>query len=220
MGQRLQNLKKTIDVRKLYSINEAITLIKNAATAKFNETIEVHVKLGINLKNKNSQPIRGLILLPHSIGRKRKIAICTKGDKQKEAEGLGADFIGFEDLIENIMKNKIDFDVLVATPDVMKELSKVANILGPKGLMPNLKSGTITLDLPITIKELQLGRIEYKSDSYGIIHLAIGKASFQDYKLIENFKHFISQIIKLSTVNNFLKSIYISSTMGPSILVK
>jgi large subunit ribosomal protein L1 len=219
MGKRLQNLKKLVDKKKIYSINESVAIVKNTSKAKFDETIEVHAKLGINLKNNNSHSIRGLILLPYNVSKKRKVAVCTKGEKQKEAELAGADIVGYTNLINNILNRQLDFDILVATPDVMKELSKTANILGPKGLMPNIKSGTITFDLSITIKELKLGRIEYKSDSYGIIHIAIGKASFQDYQLIENLQYFINTITKLPIINNCLKNIYISSTMGPSILV-
>ncbi|MDR0915303.1 MAG: 50S ribosomal protein L1 [Endomicrobium sp.] len=219
MGKRLQNLKKLIDKGKSYSINEAISIVKKTSTAKFDETIEAHIKLGINLKNNNSQSIRGLIVLPHSINKQIKIAVCTKGEKQRDAQLSGADFVGFENLIDSIINGKIDFDVLIATPDIMKDLSKVANILGPRRLMPNVKSGTITFDLSTTIKELKLGRIEYKNDSYGIIHIAIGKASFQDYQLVENVRYFIHNVIKSSTTNNYLKSIYLSSTMGPSILV-
>lgn len=219
MGKRLNVLNKLINKQKSYSLKESVNLIKKSSTAKFNETIEIHIKLRGYNKNNNHQIIRGLILLPHGIGKTRKIAVCTKGEKQQEAILAGADLIGYDNLIENILNTKIDFDILIATPDAMKDLSKVANILGPRGLMPNMKSGTITSDIINAIKEIKLGRIEYKSDSYGIIHSVIGKASFEESKLIDNLKFFIKTIVKSTSINNYLKTFYISSTMGPGILV-
>jgi large subunit ribosomal protein L1 len=222
VSKRLDELKKLIDGNKIYTLEEALALVIKTAKAKFDETVEVHIRLGIDPK-KSDQMVRGTVLLPHGIGKTRKVAVLAKGEKQKEAETAGADIVGFNDLIENISKGSIDFDFLVATPDTMKDLSKVAKILGPRGLMPNPKSGTVTFDIATTVSELKKGRIEYKNDSFGIIHVPIGKVSLEKDKLIDNIKILIETIIKAKpvTVNGvYVKSISISSTMGPGILVE
>ncbi|MDR3092485.1 MAG: 50S ribosomal protein L1 [Endomicrobium sp.] len=222
MSKRLSEAAKLVDKRKTYKLMEAVTLVKEMATAKFDETVEVHIKLGIDPR-RSDQMVRGTISLPHGIGKTRKVAVLAKGEKQREAEAAGADIIGSNDLIEDISKGNLDFDVLVATPDVMKDLSKVAKILGPKGLMPNPKSGTVTFEVGATVEELKKGRIEYKNDSFGIIHVPVGKASFEKEKLTDNIKVLIEAVVKAkpsSSKGQYMKSISVSSTMGPGIFVE
>lgn len=219
MSKRLNESAKLVDKAKLYTLKEAVDLVKKTANAKFDETVEVHVRLSIDPKQ-SDQIVRGTVALPHGIGKTRRVVVIAKGEKIKEAEKAGADAAGEMDLIEKIGKGWLDFDVLVATPDTMKDLSKLGKVLGPKGLMPNPKSGTVTFDIERTVKELKLGRIEYKNDSYGIIHCAAGKASFAPEKLEENMKALIEAIIKAkpaTSKGHYLKSVTVSSTMGPGI---
>lgn len=219
MSKRLTETSKLVDKAKLYGLSEAINLSKQTAKAKFDETIEIHIRLGIDPKQ-SDQSIRGTVTLPNGIGKSRKVAVIARGEKIKEAETNGADAAGAEDLIEKISKGWFGFDILVATPDTMKDLSKLGKVLGPKGLMPNPKSGTVTFDIAKTVKELKLGRVEYKNDSYGIIHSPIGKASFGAEKLAENVKALIEAVNRSkpsTSKGQYLKSISISSTMGPGI---
>jgi len=219
MSKRLTETSKLVDKTKLYELGEAVSLVKQTAKAKFDETIEIHIRLSIDPK-KSDQNVRGTVTLPNGIGKSRKVAVIAKGEKQKEAENAGADIIGAEDLIEKIQKGFMDFDILVCTPDVMKDASKLGKILGPKGMMPNPKSGTVTFDIERTIKELKLGRVEYKNDSYGIIHCPVGKASFEAGKLLENTKTLLDAVIRSkpsSSKGHYLRSISVSSTMGPGI---
>ncbi len=219
MSKRLTETSKLVDKTKLYEIADAINLVKQTAKAKFDETIEIHIRLSIDPK-KSDQNVRGTVTLPHGIGKSRKVAVIAKGDKLKEAETAGADTVGSDDLIDKIAKGWLDFDVLVCTPDVMKEASKLGKVLGPKGLMPNPKSGTVTFDVERTVKELKLGRVEYKNDSYGIIHCPVGKASFDASKLLENTKTLLDAVVRSkpsSSKGQYLKSISVSSTMGPGI---
>ncbi|MDR3330928.1 MAG: 50S ribosomal protein L1 [Endomicrobium sp.] len=222
MSKKLIEASKLVDKKKKYTIEEASALVKETAKAKFDETVEINIRLGIDYKQRD-QIVRGTISLPYGLGKTRKIAVLTKGEKQKEAETAGADIIGYVDLIESILKEDIDFDVLVATPDVMKDLSKVAKILGPKGLMPNPKSGTVTFEIGATVLELKKGRVEYKNDSFGIIHVPVGKVSFEKEKLISNIRALIEVVIKAkpsSAKGMYIKSISVSSTMGPGIFVE
>ncbi|MDR1695666.1 MAG: 50S ribosomal protein L1 [Endomicrobium sp.] len=221
MGKKLNESAKLVDKSKTYSLAEATELVKQTAKAKFDETVELHIKLGIDPKQ-SDQIVRGTVSLPNGIGKTRKVAVIAKGEKQKEAENAGADIVGADDFIEEIAKGKLDFDVLVATPDVMKDLSKVAKILGPKGLMPNPKSGTVTFEVAKTVSELKKGRVEYKNDAYGIIHCPVGKASFDKEKLAENIKTLFEAVSKAkpsSSKGQYIKSVSISSTMGPGIYV-
>jgi large subunit ribosomal protein L1 len=222
VGKRLNEAAKLVDKNRIYKLAEAVALVKEAAKAKFDETIEIHIKLGIDPK-RSDQMVRGTISLPHGIGKTRKIAVLAKGEKQKEAEASGADVVGSDDLIEDISKGKFGFNVLVATPDVMKDLSRVAKILGPRGLMPNPKSGTVTFEIGKTVEELKKGRVEYKNDSFGIIHVSVGKASFEKEKLEDNIKILLEAVLKAkpsSSKGQYIKSISISSTMGPGIFVE
>ncbi|MDR1522595.1 MAG: 50S ribosomal protein L1 [Endomicrobium sp.] len=221
MSKRLDSVSKLVDKNKIYTIEEAASLVKETAKAKFDETVEVHIRLDIDPKQ-SDQIVRGTISLPHGIGKTRKVAVLVKGEKQKEAQAAGADLVGSDDLIEDISKGKLNFDILVATPDIMKDLSKVAKILGPKGLMPNPKAGTVTFEIGQTVGELKKGRIEYKNDSFGIIHVPVGKVSFDKEKLVDNIKTLIEAVTKAkpsSAKGQYIKSVSISSTMGPGIFV-
>ncbi|MEA5001855.1 MAG: 50S ribosomal protein L1 [Endomicrobiaceae bacterium] len=221
MAKRLNEVSKLVDPNKLYSIKDAASLVKQTAKAKFDESVEIHVRLGIDPKQ-SDQIVRGTILLPNGIGKTRKVAVIAKGEKQLEAKDAGADNFGSTELVEEISKGWLDFDVLVATPDSMKDLSKVAKILGPKGLMPNPKAGTVTFDIKETVKALKKGRVEYKNDSYGIIHCSVGKASFEQEKLAENIAAFVEAVLKSkpsAAKGQYVKSISISSTMGPGIYI-
>ncbi|MBR3655385.1 MAG: 50S ribosomal protein L1 [Elusimicrobia bacterium] len=221
MAKRLKELSKLVDANKLYSVEEAADLVKQTAKAKFDESVEVHIRLGIDPKQ-SDQIVRGTVLLPNGIGKTRTVFVVAKGEKQTEAEKAGADKVGSTDLIEDIAKGDLNFDVLVATPDCMKDLSKVAKILGPKGLMPNPKSGTVTFDIGKTVQELKKGKVAYKNDSFGIVHCSVGKASFEKDKLVENIKTLVSAVLKArpsAAKGQYVKSISVSSTMGPGIYI-
>jgi large subunit ribosomal protein L1 len=222
MGKRMEKLSKNIDKTKAYTVEQAIVLIKKSAIAKFDETVELHVKLGIDVK-KADQQVRATVVLPAGSGKTKKVAVIAKGEKVTEAKNAGADLVGTKDLLDEIKKGKMDFDVLVATPDVMADLAKVGKILGPRGLMPNPKSGTVTFNLENTIKELKKGRIEFKADDYGMIHSPVGKASFEEKKLAENVKAVLSVIIRAKPQTSkgaYLQSVFLTSTMGPSIKIE
>jgi large subunit ribosomal protein L1 len=221
MGKRMQAAVKAYDKSKTYTLEQAAEIVKNNAKAKFDETVELHVKLGIDTK-KADQQVRTTVALPHGTGKTKRIAVIAKGEHAQEAQKAGADRVGAEDIVEEVIKGKIDFDVLVATPDTMKDLAKAAKILGPRGLMPNPKSGTVTFDLANTIKALKAGRIEFKADAYGIVHAIIGKASFDAAKLAENAKAVMDTIIRIKPSTSkgvYVQSISVSSTMGPGVYV-
>lgn len=222
MGKRYEALVKDLDLMKLSPLAGAIELVKKCANAKFDETVELHVRLGVDPKQADQQ-VRGTVGLPHGLGRSKKIAVVVRGDKQKDATAAGADLVGAEDLIEQISKGFTDFDILVATPDMMRDLSKLGKVLGPKGLMPNPKSGTVTMDIPKTVKELKAGRVEYKVDDYGIIHVPVGKASFAADKLVGNAKTVLDAILKAkpsASKGVYMISVTVSSTMGPGFKVE
>ena len=219
MGKRYEALVKDLDLMKLNTLDQAVATVKKCATAKFDETVELHVRLGVDPKQADQQ-VRGTVGLPHGLGKSKKVAVVVRGDKQKDAKAAGADVVGAEDLIEQISKGFTDFDILVATPDMMKDLSKLGKVLGPKGLMPNPKSGTVTMDVPKTVKELKAGRVEYKVDDYGIIHVPVGKASFAADKIAGNAKTVLDAIIKAKPAASkgvYMISATIASTMGPGI---
>ncbi|WP_178337697.1 50S ribosomal protein L1 [Candidatus Avelusimicrobium facis] len=221
MGKRMEAAKKAFDATKFYTVEEAAQIVKDNAKAKFDETVELHVSLGIDTK-KADQQVRTTVVLPNGTGKTKRIAVIAKGEKAQEAQKAGADLVGAEDIVEDVIKGKIDFDVLVATPDTMKDLAKAAKILGPRGLMPNPKSGTVTFDLAKTISELKAGRVEFKADAYGIVHTMIGKASFDAAKLAENAKAVLDTILRVKPNTSkgvYMKSISMSSTMGPGVHV-
>ena len=216
MGKRLKAAKENIDSKKRYTLKEASALCKENAKAKFDETVELHVRLGIDTK-KSDQQVRAMVVLPNGTGKTKKIAVLAKGEHAQAAQKAGADLVGGDDLVEDITKGKIDFDVLVATPDVMRDLAKAAKILGPRGLMPNPKAGTVTFDIAKAVAELKAGRIEFKADAYGIVHVPVGKASFDANKIYENAKAVLDTILKVkpsTSKGTYMKTVSMSSTMG------
>ena len=211
-----------IDRTKLYESKEALALVSEIATAKFDETVEAHIKLGVNSRHADQQ-VRGAIVLPHGTGKTKKVLVFAKGEKAKEAEAAGADFVGAEDLVQKIQKeNWFDFDVVVATPDMMGVVGRLGRVLGPKGLMPNPKSGTVTFDVTKAVEEIKAGKVEYRLDKSNIIHVAIGKVSFGGEKLAENFNVLMNAIIKAkpsAAKGQYLRSISVTSTMGPGVKI-
>ena len=211
-----KKLLDSIDVSKTYEPIEAIKILKENKYANFDETLEVAINLGID-SNKTDQGIRGMTSLPKGTGKSVNVAVLTKGDKQKEAKDAGADLVGESDLIETISSGKISFDLLIASPDMMPSVGKVAKILGPKGLMPNPKLGTVTPDIATAVKNAKAGQVQFKNDKGGIVHAGIGKMSFDENDLLENLKFFYSSINKSkpeTVKGSFIKKVTIASTMG------
>ena len=219
-GKRYNEDVEKIDKTKLYEKEEAVKLVKETANTKFDATIEVAMYLNLDTK-KADQQLRGAIILPNGTGKTRKVLVIAKGDAAKAAREAGADYVGDIDMVEKIEKeNWFDFDTLIATPDAMPLLGKLGRILGPKGLMPNPKTGTVTMDVAKAVSDVKSGRVEYRTDSFGNVHSIIGKASFTEDKLLENLNTFVNTILKLkpATVKgDYVKNISISSTMGPGI---
>ncbi|ULH16751.1 50S ribosomal protein L1 [Deinococcus sp. KNUC1210] len=219
-GKRYTALLSKVDRKKQYSIDEAAALVKDISTAKFDETVEVHFRLGIDPR-KSDQNVRGTVALPHGTGRTVRVAVITKGEKLSEAEAAGADVYGAEELIERILGGFMDFDTVVATPDMMAQVGqKLARLLGPRGLLPNPKSGTVGVDVAGIVKGLKAGRIEFRNDKTGVVHAPIGKASFDPANLSENFKALLSALEAAkpgSAKGVYLRSAFLTSTMGPSI---
>lgn len=216
VGKRIADLRKNIDLDKVYSLNEAIDVVKKSATAKFDETIDITVMLGID-GSKQDQAVRNVVNLPHGTGKTYRVAVFAKDLKADEAKKAGADIVGGDDLVEMIQKGNMPFDRCIATPDMMGLVGKVGKILGPKGLMPNPKLGTVTMDVTTAIKNVKGGQIEYRSEKNGIVHAGIGKASFSSDALSENIKAFIDAVVKSKPAGakgNYIKKIILSSTMG------
>lgn len=221
MGKKLQAVKEKIEVGKEYSLEGAINFVRESSYAKFDETIDLAINLGIDPR-KSEQMVRGTVVLPHGIGKKVRVLVFAKGEKEKEATDAGADFVGAEDLVEKISKGWLDFDKSVATPDVMGIVGKLGKILGPRGLMPNPKLGTVTFDIARAVKEIKAGKVEYKAEKAGIVHITIGKVSFDTQKLLNNAKAVIGSIIKAKPATSkgkYLRNLSVSSTMGPGIAV-
>lgn len=220
MGKKYQEAAKLVEDR-LYEAAEAIELAKKTAVAKFDETIELAVRLGLEVKHADQQ-VRGAVVLPHGTGKSKTVLVFAKGDKVKEAEAAGADFVGSDELVAKIQGGWTDFDVAVATPDMMGTVGRLGKILGPKGLMPNPKVGTVTMDLTRAINEIKAGKIEYRTDKAGIIHAPIGKASFDADKLFDNMQTLIDTLIKVKPAaakGQYIRSVTVSATMGPGIKV-
>lgn len=220
MGKKYQEAAKLVEDR-LYEAAEAIELAKKTAVAKFDETIEVAVRLGVDVKHADQQ-VRGAVVLPHGTGKSKTVLVFAKGDKVKEAEAAGADFVGSDELVAKIQGGWTEFDVAVATPDMMGTVGRLGRILGPKGLMPNPKVGTVTMDLTRAINEIKAGKIEYRTDKAGIIHAPIGKASFDAEKLVDNMATLIDTLIKVKPAaakGQYVRSVTVASTMGPGIKV-
>ena len=222
-GKKYQDSVKLIDKNVAYDAKSAIELIEKMPKAKFDETVEVHFKLGVDSKHADQQ-VRGVIVLPHGTGKTQRVLVFARGDKAKEAEAAGADFVGAEDLIPRIEKeNWFDYDVIVATPDMMGVIGRLGKVLGPKGLMPNPKSGTVTMDVAKAVTEIKAGKIEYRLDKNNIIHCPIGKVSFGAEKLAENYETLYEAIVKAKPAaakGQYINSISISSTMGPGVDIK
>lgn len=217
--RHVANLEK-VEKNKLYTIEDAVKLVKETSNSKFDATVEVAMNLNLDVK-KADQQLRGAVVLPHGTGKSKKILVLTKGEGAKAAKELGADYVGDVDMITKIEKeNWFDFDVIIATPDMMPMLGKIGKLLGPKGLMPNPKTGTVTNDVAKAVEETKKGKVNYRTDSFGNVHGIVGKVSFDDDKLVENLKAFVEAIMKVkpSTVKGtYVKNISISSTMGPGI---
>lgn len=219
-GKKYKEAAKLIDKTQLYDVEEAIALLLKTATAKFDETIELHTRLGVDGRHADQQ-VRGAIVLPHGTGKSKKVLVFAKGPKAAEAEDAGADFVGAEEMAQKITgENWFDFDVVIATPDMMGVVGKLGKVLGPKGLMPNPKSGTVTMDIAKAIQEVKAGKVEYRLDKTNIIHTVIGKASFGVEKITDNFNALMEAILKAkpaSAKGQYLKSVILTSTMGPGI---
>ena len=222
MSKRMVEANKLVEPGKMYDVAEAIDLALKMPKAKFDETLEMHIRLGVDGKQADQQ-VRGVVVLPNGTGKTKKVLVLAKGDKAKEAEAAGADFVGDDDMIQKIQsENWFGFDVVVATPDMMASLGRIARILGPKGLMPNPKAGTVTMDVAKAVTEIKAGKIEYRLDKNNIVHCPIGKVSFGADKLKENYMTLLDAIVKAKPAaakGTYLKSIAISTTMGAGIKV-
>ena len=221
-GKKYTEAAKLVDRATQYDVAEAISLVKKTAVAKFDETVEAHIRLGVDGRHADQQ-VRGAVVLPHGTGKTVRVLVFAKGDKVAEAEAAGADFVGGEELIPRI-QNEVwfDFDVVVATPDMMGVVGRLGRVLGPKGLMPNPKAGTVTMDVTKAVNDIKAGKIEYRLDKANIIHCPVGKASFTEEQLTENFNTLMDAIIKAkpaSAKGTYMKSVTVTSTMGPGIKV-
>ena len=221
-GKKYTEAAKLVDRAKQYDVAEAIRLVKQTAVAKFDETVEAHIRLGVDGRHADQQ-VRGAVVLPHGTGKTVRVLVFAKGDKVAEAEAAGADFVGREELIPRIQNEGwFDFDVVVATPDMMGVVGRLGRVLGPKGLMPNPKAGTVTMDVTKAVNDIKAGKIEYRLDKANIIHCPVGKASFTEEQLTENFNTLMDAIIKAkpaSAKGTYMKSVTVTSTMGPGIKV-
>ncbi|WOO38899.1 MULTISPECIES: 50S ribosomal protein L1 [Clostridia] len=219
-GKKYAEAAKLIDRAVLYDADAAIGLVKKTAVAKFDETVEAHIRLGVDGRHADQQ-VRGAVVLPHGTGKDVKVLVFAKGDKLTEAEAAGADYVGGEELVPKIQNDGwVDFDVVVATPDMMGVVGRLGRVLGPKGLMPNPKAGTVTMDVTKAVKEIKAGKIEYRLDKTNIIHVPLGKASFSEDQLADNFQTLIGAINKAkpsAAKGQYLKSVTLSSTMGPGV---
>lgn len=220
-GKKYRSAFQKVNREKRYSLQEAIDLVKSAAYAKFDETVDVAVRLGVDAR-KSDQMVRGTVMLPHGTGKEVRVLVFAKGEKEKEAHEAGADYVGAEDLVEKISSGWLDFDKTVATPDMMGLVGRIAKILGPRGLMPNPKLGTVTMNIKETVQELKKGKVEFKTDKAGIVHVPVGKVSFEAQKLCDNILALIETVNRLkppTSKGQYLKNIVVSSTMGPGVKV-
>ncbi len=220
-GRKYRESAAKIEPQRLYTPLEAVRLVKECATAKFDETVEAHFRLGIDTRQADQQ-LRGSISLPHGTGKDVRVAVFAEGEKAREAEAAGADVVGSDDLVTRIQGGFFDFDAAVATPDMMAKVGKLGKVLGPRGLMPNPKLGTVTMNVAQIIGELKAGRVEYRADKFGIAHVPIGRASFEENLLVENYAALLDEILRVkpsSAKGKYIKSITVASTMGPGVKV-
>jgi len=220
-SRRYNKINEEIDKKKYYILDEGVNKLKESSAAKFEESVEISVNLGVDPKH-SDQLVRGIVSLPHGTGKNVKVLVLNRGDKDEEAKQAGADYVGFEDYIKKIQEGWLDFDVIIAAPDVMSSVGKLGKILGRRGLMPNPKSGTVTKNIGKTVKEIKAGKIEFRVDKYGILHTTVGKVSFDKEKLIDNVLTFISAVVKLkppSAKGQYIKKIALSNSMGPGIKI-
>ncbi|MEW5977881.1 MAG: 50S ribosomal protein L1 [Acidobacteriota bacterium] len=220
VGKKYKSAKAKVE-KKSYRLEEALPLVKQVATAKFDETIEVALRLGVDPKHAD-QMVRGTVVLPHGLGKTKKVCVIASGEKVKEAEEAGAEHVGGEELVAKIQEGWLDFDALIATPDTMKSVGRLGKILGPKGLMPNPKTGTVTFDVGKAVKEIKAGKVEFRVDKTAIIHTPVGKASFAAEKLVENTRVLLESVIKAkpsAAKGKYIRSMYVSSTMGPGVQI-
>ncbi|WP_054951013.1 50S ribosomal protein L1 [Numidum massiliense] len=220
-GKKYEAAAKQFDREATYAAAEAIEIVKKIATAKFDETVELAVRLGVDPK-RTDQQVRGAVVLPHGTGKTQTVLVFAKGEKAKEAEAAGADYVGDEDMVDKVSQGWLDFDVVVATPDMMSQVGKLGRILGPKGLMPNPKTGTVTFDVAKAVGEIKAGKVEYRVDKAGNVHAPIGKVSFDAAKLQENLETLIDTLVKAkppAAKGTYMRSVTISSTMGPGVRV-
>lgn len=220
-GKKYKTAAASVEAGVLYAPLAAVRLAKQVAPARFDESVEAHFRLGIDTRQAEQQ-VRGSVVLPHGTGKTVRVAVFAQGEKAREAEAAGADVVGDDDLIERIQKGFLDFDATVATPDMMSKVGRLGKILGTRGLMPNPKLGTVTMDVERVVKELKAGKVEYRADKYGIAHVAIGKKSFNDEALVENYGSVLDEILRArpaSSKGRYIKSITITTTMGPGIPV-
>lgn len=218
-GKKYQDAAKLIEANKVYTPAEAMELVKKTATAKFDETIELHVRLGVDPKHADQQ-IRGALVLPNGTGKTKRVLVFAKGEKVQEAEAAGADFVGSDEIVTKILGGWLDFDVAVATPDMMAAVGRLGKVLGPRGLMPNPKLGTVTMDVKKAISEIKAGQVEYRTDKAGNIHVPIGKASFDADRLRENYQAVIDTLVRVkpaSAKGQYIRSLTVVATMGPSV---
>lgn len=220
-SKRYKTIAKKVDATQLLTVENAVATVKEMATAKFAESVDIAVRLGVDPK-KADQALRGTVSLPHGIGKAVRVLVIAKPPKDEEAKAAGADHAGFQDYLEKIKGGWADVDVIIATPDVMGELGKLGKILGPRGLMPNPKSGTVTAEIGKTVKEVKAGKIEFRVDKAGILHATVGKANFEKEKLVDNINAFLSTVVRMKPATakgQYIKSIALSSTMGPSVMI-
>lgn len=220
-GKKYQEAAKLVEAGKAYDLAEAVEVVKKTATAKFDETVDVAVRLGVNPKYADQQ-VRGAVVLPHGTGKTKKVLVFAKGDKVAEAEAAGADYVGSDEYVAKIKEGWLDFDVTVATPDMMGVVGRLGRILGPRGLMPNPKLGTVTMDLTKAVNEIKAGKVEYRTDKAGNVHVPIGKVSFESEKLVQNLQTLLDTLVKVKPATakgQYMRNITLSTTMGPAVTV-